>query len=220
MDVAGGGVDVGVAQQRLHHRQVDPGLGQGGAERVPQRVRMPGRRPRSARGGSGRPCAARPRSTAAPGSGPWPPGTAGRWPIRGARPADRPGSPRRRRHRAGPGVPCSPLPMHPQPAAADVDIGDVQAQHLGRAQPAVQHQPGDRPVPPGAEAGQQLGRLRLGQRRRQPARLAQPQRGAVLRPADRCAPASRCARPSVRQRASRPFGHRVRRTSGPASRRT
>ena len=78
-------------------------------------------------------------------------------------------------------------------------------QHLSRAQPAVQHQPGDRPVPPGSEAGQQLGRLRLGQRGRQPSRLAQPQRGTVLRPADRVRehPA---ALPEVRQRASRPFG--------------
>ena len=41
MDIAGGGVDVGVAEQRLHHRKINTGLGQRGAERVPQRVRMP-----------------------------------------------------------------------------------------------------------------------------------------------------------------------------------
>ena len=32
MDVAGGGVDVGVAQQGLHHRQIHTGLGQSGGE--------------------------------------------------------------------------------------------------------------------------------------------------------------------------------------------
>ena len=41
MDVAGGGVDVGVTEQRLHHRQIHSGLGQCGPERVPQRVRVP-----------------------------------------------------------------------------------------------------------------------------------------------------------------------------------
>jgi hypothetical protein len=30
-----------MAQQRLHHRQVDPGLGQRSAEGVAQRVRVP-----------------------------------------------------------------------------------------------------------------------------------------------------------------------------------
>lgn len=43
MDAAGGGVDVGMAQKGLHHRQVDAGFGQRRAERVPQRVRMRGR---------------------------------------------------------------------------------------------------------------------------------------------------------------------------------
>ena len=31
-----------MAEQSLHHREVDAGLGQGGAEGVPQRVRVPG----------------------------------------------------------------------------------------------------------------------------------------------------------------------------------
>lgn len=35
MDVTGGGVDVRVAQQGLHHGQIDTSLGQRGAERVP-----------------------------------------------------------------------------------------------------------------------------------------------------------------------------------------
>ena len=45
MDIPGGGVDVGMAEQRLHHREVDPGLGQRGAEGVPQRVRVPAGNP-------------------------------------------------------------------------------------------------------------------------------------------------------------------------------
>lgn len=40
MNVAGSGIDVGVPEQGLHHRQVDAGLGQHGAEGVPQRVWM------------------------------------------------------------------------------------------------------------------------------------------------------------------------------------
>ena len=43
MDIGGRGIDVVMAHQRLDHRQVDPGLGQRGAERMPQRMRMPGR---------------------------------------------------------------------------------------------------------------------------------------------------------------------------------
>ena len=40
MNVASSGIDVGVAEQGLHHRQVDAGFGQHGAEGVPQRVWM------------------------------------------------------------------------------------------------------------------------------------------------------------------------------------
>ena len=43
MDVAGGGFDVGVAQQGPHHRQIHAGLGQSGAEGVAQGVGMRGR---------------------------------------------------------------------------------------------------------------------------------------------------------------------------------
>lgn len=42
MDVAGGGVDMGVPEQSLHHRKVDPGLGEGAAEGVAQGVGMAG----------------------------------------------------------------------------------------------------------------------------------------------------------------------------------
>ena len=37
MDIPGAGVNVGVAEQRLHHRQIDPGLGQSGPEGVAKR---------------------------------------------------------------------------------------------------------------------------------------------------------------------------------------
>jgi hypothetical protein len=42
VDIADRRVDVGVTQQRLDNREIHPGLGQGGAEGVPQRVRVPG----------------------------------------------------------------------------------------------------------------------------------------------------------------------------------
>src|SRR5450756_3079667 len=52
-----------------------------------------------------------------------------------------------------------PLTGDPQPAAADLDIGDVECQDLARTQPAEQHQSGDGPVPPGPQASQQVGGL-------------------------------------------------------------
>lgn len=45
MDIGQRGVDVIVPHQRLQHRQIDPRLGQRGAERVPQRMRIAGRHP-------------------------------------------------------------------------------------------------------------------------------------------------------------------------------
>jgi hypothetical protein len=47
VDVAGDGVGVGVAEQRLHHRQVHARLGQRGAEGMPQRMRVPTRHTRA-----------------------------------------------------------------------------------------------------------------------------------------------------------------------------
>ena len=46
MDVTGGGVDMGMTEQRLHHREIDPGLGQRGPERVSQGMGMPADRSR------------------------------------------------------------------------------------------------------------------------------------------------------------------------------
>lgn len=45
MDVSSGGIDPVVTHQRLQHHQVDTGLGQGGAEGMPQGVWMTGRHP-------------------------------------------------------------------------------------------------------------------------------------------------------------------------------
>ncbi len=108
MDIGGRGIDMVVTHQRLQHRQVHPGLGQGGAERVPQRVRMTGRHP------GDRPVIAKHR--AQPGRGQRLPrcgplatrnnASAGRSPV--ARRAGRSGSARRRRDPTAPGVPCRP----------------------------------------------------------------------------------------------------------------
>jgi hypothetical protein len=57
-----------------------------------------------------------------------------------------------------------------QPTTADVDMSDAQREDLTRAKPAIQHQPGDRPVPdlcPPAPIGHVLGGFR---RRRIPRR--------------------------------------------------
>ncbi len=106
MDVTGGGVDVGVTEQGLHHRQVDTGFGERGAERVPQRVRVtaghagqfpviaehPPQPLQGERLATGRALGDDEQPAARP--------------SRAVRPADRSGSPRRRRHRAGHDVPC------------------------------------------------------------------------------------------------------------------
>ena len=103
-----------VAEQRLHHRQIHPGLGQRGAERVPQRVRMPRRHT------GFRPVV--PENRAQPGRGqrlapvrrPWPPRTTADWSCPAARPAGRSGSTRQRRHPAAPAAAWHP---YPSPAA-------------------------------------------------------------------------------------------------------
>jgi hypothetical protein len=67
-------------------------------------------------------------------------------------------------------VACFALAQDLQPTTADVDISDVQREALTRAKPAIQHQPGDRPVPdlrPPAPIGHVLGGFR---RRRIPRR--------------------------------------------------
>ena len=125
MDVGGGGVDVVVAHQRLQHRQVHAGLGQRGAEGVPQRVRMTRRHPglvpviAEDRAQPGR------RQRLAPMRALGHQEQRRRCRIRGARPTGRSGPARRRRDPAGPAVPCrpcrSPAPSrgrcrHPAPA--------------------------------------------------------------------------------------------------------
>ena len=45
VDVTGGGIDVSVTEERLHHREIDTGLGEDCSERVTQRVRVPAGHP-------------------------------------------------------------------------------------------------------------------------------------------------------------------------------
>jgi hypothetical protein len=51
------------------------------------------------------------------------------------------------------------LTGHPQPTPADIDVGDVEGQHLAGTQPTQQHQPGHRAIPPRPQAAQQRGGL-------------------------------------------------------------
>ena len=67
------------------------------------------------------------------------------------------------------------LTDHPHPAAADVHIADIDAEDLGRAEPGLQHEPGDGPVPVGAQAAQQRAHLGAVEPAGQPPRLPHPQ---------------------------------------------
>lgn len=191
-----------VAGQGLHHREVDASFRQGGAERVPQRVGVPG-------GNAG--------DLAVVAEDPPQPGLGHRLAaVRALGHDEHAGAGRLGPlgqqvgldHRADAGVQRHPaFPVAPaghlHPPAADVRAGHLQAEDLAAAQPAVEHQPGDRPVPPGPGAGQQFRGLALVQRPRQPPRFPQLQR----RPGRRTACASsplRC--PDEARRASRPFG--------------
>ena len=173
-----------MAEQGLHHREIDPGLGQGRPERVPQGMRMPA-------GDPAQPAViAEDRAQPGRGQRPAPAGALGHQEQPAAARLGAFGEQVNLDHRRDIGIQRHPpfpaaLAGHLQPPAADIGISDVQAQHLSRAQPAIQHQPRDRPVPPGAETGQQPGGVGLRQRRGQPPGLPQPQRRAVLRAARR-----------------------------------
>ena len=67
------------------------------------------------------------------------------------------------------------LAGYPHPPPADVGVSDSQPEHLRRPQPGQQHQPGDRPVPVGAETAQQRGGLGPVKSPRQPPRPPDPQ---------------------------------------------
>lgn len=99
------------------------------------------------------------------------------------------------------------LADHPHPAASDIDIGDPQAQHLGRTQPRQQHQPANRPIPPRTEAVQQRRRLLPRQAPRQPPWFTNPQlRTGPRLPDMREQPRSFATGPHPRRPASR---HRI-----------
>lgn len=84
------------------------------------------------------------------------------------------------------------------PAAADVDVPDRKAKHLGRPQPGEQHQPGDRPVPVGAETAWRRSGFRSVQ-------AAGQSSGSRTRSRDRDFGRSRCANnPPALLRRTRP----------------
>ena len=217
MDVAGGGVDVGMAEQGLHHRKIDTGLGQRGAERVPQRVRMPADDPGQVtvvaedRAQPGR----RQRLTPVRSLGHQEQPTTGRF-----------GSLGQQIHlddRRDVGIErdaAFPLPLaeHAEPAATDVDIG--------RRRGSAPQPSGDRST---ASARRSRGPARCGSwpaARQPPAVTARSVAVAARAAAARngssaggpCAPASRCARPRCASGPRDPSAPGSS-TTGPASRR-
>ena len=148
--------------------------------------------PLSGTGGSETRAAVRPGSTADHGYRHWRPRTAAGWPSPAARPADRSGS-RRPLHIERDPTLLGALAQHPQPPGAHVDMCQAQPEHFARTQPAEQHKPGDRPIPPRAQAAQQPGRLGAVQRPRQRPAGAAATRSGVWAAPD--APAARGAHP-------------------------
>ena len=164
-----------MTEQRLDDCEIHPGLGQGGTEAVPQRVRV-----RAGHLGAD-PVVAEDR--AQPGRGePLPAvGSLGDHEQRTGlgvgsfseqvrlNPAD---------HLAVDRYPSFPpaLAKHSRPTGADVHLGDIEGEDLGAAQAGEQHQPGDRLVSPGPQARQERVDLGVLQTPRQPLRLPGPQR--------------------------------------------
>ena len=193
-----------VPEQGLDHRQVDPGLGQRGAERVPQRVRVRRRAPRPGPGGSGRSCAARPGSAAGPDARPWPPRTTrSRW-SPGVRPAGRSAPSRRPGRRPGPGVPARPC-RSPAPSPGRCPhrppSGPAPRPSAARRTASTRRSPG-----PATSAGSPAARMLP----RRPGRGAAA-RGSRTRNADRGCGRARCPSspsrcPGATRRAAAPVG--------------
>ena len=173
-------VRLGVAQQGLHHGQIHTGLGQSGAEGVAQGVGMRGRDagdlaviaedPPQPRRGERLPASGALGHDEQPG--------AGRLGALGEQVGpDHPGDV----HVEGDPALGAALARHPQPTSTDVDIGDIEGQHLRRAQPAEHHQPRDGAVPPRAQALQQRHDFSMLERLRKPLGVADPQRRAPPR---------------------------------------
>ena len=72
------------------------------------------------------------------------------------------------------------LAEDPYPSPSDVDVAHLEAEHFRRAQTRVEHEPGDGPVPPGAQAGGQGLDLDPVEAPGQPPRLPHAQGGPGL----------------------------------------
>ena len=67
---------------------------------------------------------------------------------------------------------------HPDPTSSDVDISDIETEHLGTAQTRKEHQSGHGSVPVRAQTGQQSLSLIAVKAPREPSRLAHTELGA------------------------------------------
>lgn len=185
VDVTGGGIDVSVTEERLHHREIDTGLGEDCSEMCDAARAGARRPPRSGPGDSGTPSEPRRRQRAAPMWAPPRPGTGSRSPL-GPLGEEVDIDHRRDIRIQRDTMLLRALPCDSDPAAADIDVLHVEAEDFHRPQPAPQHQPGDRPIPRGPQTPHQRRRCVLRrQRDRQPSRLPQPQRGPCCGASDR-----------------------------------
>ncbi len=167
MDVTGCRVDVGMAKQGLHDSEINTRFGERGAESVPKCVRV------ATWDTSRRPVVAEDRAQARRGQWLTAVGSFGHH--------EQPGGLRLWAFGQQVGLNDTgyvhvewntalfgPFSAHAQPSSADVDIANVESQHLTGPQAAKDHQSRHRPVSPGPQTPHQGHDIAGVQRTRQP----------------------------------------------------
>ncbi len=154
MDVTGGRVDVGMAEQRLHDSKIDARFGKCGAERVAKCMRM------TAWDASRRPVIAKDRAQARRSQRLTAVGSFGHHEQAGGLGLGTFGeqvglNDTRHVHVEWNTTFFGPFAAHTQPPPTDVDITNIESQHFTGPQAAKDHQSRHRPVPPGPQAPHQ-----------------------------------------------------------------
>ncbi len=180
MDVTGGRVDVGMAEQGLHDGEINARFGECGAERVAKCVRM------TAWDTSRRPVIAKDRAQArrsqrltAVGSFGHheQAGGLGLWAFGEEVGLNDPSYVHVKWNTAL----FRPFPADPQPPPTDVDIANIESQHFAGPQATKHHQSRHRPVSPGPQAPHQCHDVAGVQRTRKPLGFSKSQRRSLSR---------------------------------------